>query len=156
MTRPPRDRTSSIAAGSTFTSVPRETVPSAGAEVCTSTTSGGSAVASRTGTSDSRQGKYLSCSRPRIPAPTKGVSSVTPARSGTPAWAFSMNSRYSATVSSRIRNVRHGVPWLPAATTLGRPGSVSSTAASLVSETIRTVPSFQARRWAGYRRMIIR
>ena len=57
ITSPPRARTASIAAGSTFTSVPSDTVPSDGTDVCTSTTSGGRALASSAGTSDSRQGK---------------------------------------------------------------------------------------------------
>ncbi|MGC2005446.1 hypothetical protein [Trebonia sp.] len=56
-TSPPRALAASIAAGSTFTSVPSDTVPSDGTDVCTSTTSGGRAVASSDGTSDSRQGK---------------------------------------------------------------------------------------------------
>jgi hypothetical protein len=57
MTSPPRERTVSIAAGSTFTSVPSDTEPPAGTDVWTSTTSGGRAPASKTGTSDRRQGK---------------------------------------------------------------------------------------------------
>ena len=57
ITSPPRDRAASIAAGSTFTSVPSDTVPSDGADVCTSTTSGGRTSLSSAGTSDRRQGK---------------------------------------------------------------------------------------------------
>jgi hypothetical protein len=72
ITSPPRARTASIAAGSTFTSVPRETVESDGIDACTSTTSGGRAVASSDGTSDKRQGKYLNRERPRMPGPTNG------------------------------------------------------------------------------------
>jgi hypothetical protein len=41
-----------------FTSVPSETVPSYGVEVCTTTTSGGSVVANNRGTSESRLGTY--------------------------------------------------------------------------------------------------
>jgi len=82
--QPPRARAASIAAGSTFTSVPSDTVLPTGTEVWTSTTSGGSGPASMIGTSDSRPGKYRSRSRPRIPGPTNGDSSVTPSRSGTP------------------------------------------------------------------------
>jgi hypothetical protein len=40
-----------------FTSVPRETVPSTGVEVCTTTMSGGRELPSRWGTSESRDGK---------------------------------------------------------------------------------------------------
>ena len=46
-----------LAAGSTFTSVPSDTVPPDGTEVWTSTTSGDSAVESRLGTSESRHGR---------------------------------------------------------------------------------------------------
>ena len=42
ITMPPRALTVSIAAGKILTSMPRETVPCTGSEVCTRTTSGGS------------------------------------------------------------------------------------------------------------------
>ena len=93
ITSPPRARTASIAAGRMFTSVPSDTRPPAGADVCTSTTSGGTGLASSAGTSDSRHGKYRSRAWPRMPGPTNGVSSVTPSRSGIPGCAFSANSR---------------------------------------------------------------
>jgi hypothetical protein len=73
--------------------VPSDTVPPDGTDVWIRTTSGGRALTSSVGTSDKRQGKYLSRARPRMPGPTKGDSSVTPSRSGIPACAFSANSR---------------------------------------------------------------
>ncbi len=93
ITSPPRARAASIAAGRMFTSVPSDTVPSDGTDVWISTTSGGRALASRAGTSDRRQGKYLSRACPRMPGPTNGDSSVTPSRSGIPGCAFSANNR---------------------------------------------------------------
>jgi hypothetical protein len=57
MTSPPRARAASIAAGSTLTSGPSDTVPPDGTDVWISTTSGGRTVASSAGTSDSRHGK---------------------------------------------------------------------------------------------------
>src|SRR5579871_516424 len=66
---------------------------------------------------------------------------MTPSRSGTPGWAFSMNSRYSATAASSAASARQGVAKLPPATIRGLPGSALSTAPSLASETIfRVVP----------------
>lgn len=118
--------------------MPSDTVPSTGTDVCSSTTSGGKALPSSTGTSDSRLGKYRSPFRPRMPGPTNGDSSVTPSRSGTPSWAFSMNNWYCATALSSTASARHGVAKLPAATTRTGPGSAPSTAASRPSETIRT------------------
>ena len=52
----PRERADSMAEGSTFTSVPSETVPAEGGDVWMSTTSGWRVVASITGTSDRRHG----------------------------------------------------------------------------------------------------
>jgi hypothetical protein len=72
-----------------FTSVPSETVPSYGVEVCTTTTSGGSVVANNRGTSESRLGTYARRGLRRMPGPTNDVSSVTPSRSGRPGWPLS-------------------------------------------------------------------
>ena len=55
-TRPPRARAASIAAGSTLTSVPSDTLPSRGRVVWSSTRSGGCVVVNSRGTSDSREG----------------------------------------------------------------------------------------------------
>ena len=55
-TSPPRAFAASTAAGSTLTSTPSETWPPTGAEVCRTTTSGGSAVWNSVGTSESRLG----------------------------------------------------------------------------------------------------
>src|ERR1700722_12087109 len=143
-TSPPRERAASIAAGRIFTSMPSDTVSPAGAEVCTNTTSGGRAPASKTGTSESRLGKYLNRSRPRMPTPTNGDSSVTPSRSGIPGWAFSANSRYSSTDPSRTARACHGGAKLPPATTLGAGGRKASSEASLASATIRIMSSFRA------------
>src|SRR5215471_15694786 len=140
MTSPPRARAASMAAGSTFTSVPSDTVASTGGEVCISTTSGGIVVASITGIRESRQGKYLSRALPRMPGPMNGDSRTTPSRSGTPGCAFSMHSRYSATAASSTASACHGVAKFPPATTRGTPGSAPSTAPSLDCDTIRTRP----------------
>ncbi len=101
-----------------------------GTVACTSTTSGGRALASSAGTSDRRQGKYRSRDRPRMPGPANGVSSVTPSRSGMPGCAFSANSRYRASAPSSTARTRQGVAKLPAATTRGVPASPPSTIAS--------------------------
>src|SRR6516225_3091866 len=138
MTSPPRARTASMAAGSTFTSVPSDTVASTGGDVCISTTSGGIMVASITGIRESRQGKYLSRALPRMPGPMNGDSRITPSRSGTPGCAFSMHSRYSATAASSTASACHGVAKLPPATTRGTPGSAPSTAPSRDRDTMRT------------------
>lgn len=55
-TMPPRPRTASMAAGSTLTSVPRDTLPRRGRVVWTSTTSGGMTEAKSVGTNESRDG----------------------------------------------------------------------------------------------------
>ena len=55
-TRPPRARAASIAAGSTLTSVPSDTLPSRGRVVWSSTRSGGCVVVNSRGTSDSLEG----------------------------------------------------------------------------------------------------
>src|SRR6516165_1326978 len=147
MTSPPRARTASMAAGSTFTSVPSDTVASTGGDVCISTTSGGIMVASITGIRESRQGKYLSRSLPRMPGPMNGDSRITPSRSGTPGCAFSMHSRYSATAASSTARACHGVAKLPPATTRGTPGSAPSTAPSRDRDTMRTRPLSRTHRW---------
>src|ERR1700756_2838632 len=72
-----------------------------------------------------------------MPGPTNGDSSVTPSRSGVPGCAFSMNSRYRATVPSSTARVRQGVAKLPPATTLGVPASAPSAIASCRSDTTR-------------------
>ena len=122
MTSPPLLWTASIAAGSTFTSVPRDTVPLRGGLVVTSTTSGGVEVRSIAGTRLSRHGRYSRPGRPRIPAPMKGVSRTTPSRSGRPGAAFSTNSRYAGSASSTRRSTVQGVAPLPPATTRGMVG----------------------------------
>jgi hypothetical protein len=117
--------------------MPSETVPFTGTEVCTSTTSGGSASLSKLGTSDNRHGKYRRRLRPRIPAPTNADSRITPSRSGTPGCAFSANRRYSAVTWSRMAKARQGVAKLPLTTTRGMPGSPPRTAPSFESVTTR-------------------
>ena len=56
ITAPPVRRTASIAAGSTLTSVPSETCPSWGSEVCSTTRSGAMLRRNRAGTIESRDG----------------------------------------------------------------------------------------------------
>ena len=60
-------------------------VPSAGVEVCTSTTSGGSVSLSRRVPGTAGTGSTEARLAPRMPGPMNGDSSVTPSRSGTPA-----------------------------------------------------------------------
>ena len=55
-TSPPRRFADSIAAGSTLTSTPSETLPSRGRLVCSTTRSGGRAVPKSVGTIESRDG----------------------------------------------------------------------------------------------------
>ena len=57
MTRPPRARACSMAAGRTLTSMPSETLPPWGNEVWTSTASTGRTVLNSRGTSESRMGR---------------------------------------------------------------------------------------------------
>src|SRR5690606_12206680 len=149
MTSPPRSRTASIAAGRMFTSMPSDTVSPAGTEVCTTTTSGGSGPLRRLGTRDSRDGKYRSPPRPRMPTPTNGVSSSTPSRSGTPSWALSMNSRYSGSARSRTASARAGAAKLPPATIRGRPGRPDRTASRCLSEITRIDGSSHAPHASG-------
>ena len=56
ITDPPVRRTASMAAGSTLTSVPSETWPSWGSEVCSTTRSGAMLRANSAGTIESRDG----------------------------------------------------------------------------------------------------
>ena len=49
-------RTASMAAGRMLTSMPSETLPSCGTDVCTMTTSGGQVAPNSRGTRDSRDG----------------------------------------------------------------------------------------------------
>ena len=129
-----------------LTSTPRETRPPRGALTCTSTMCGCVTDLSSCGTSDSREGRYDSVAAPRMPAPTKGVSSSTPSRHGTPAGALSMNKRYAGSSASTASSRGHGTAPLPLAKTRGRSmrcATAPTRCRTSSSETTRMTRSFR-------------